>query len=693
MQSPPLGANTQRRLGEFVLRHGLDAIFLTAPDGRIYMANPAACEMFGYSEAEFLAGGRSLIVDDSDPDTADLIAARERHGQVRGEHWMYRRDGSRLRAEVASAIFRAEGERRSVIIVRDVSRSRRNEYERRLIEAAVADAPLIVSIVDPGWRVLWSNAATGRITGYPPEDLVGHPPPLKRHLDKTDPAKMAEIERSLATTGKWSGEATSRRRSGELYRLYGTISSVTDPLGGNGRYVATLADVSALRDYEHRLRRLTLYDPVTGLPNRAFFEQQAGEALADGKGTNPLFLALVDIDGFRVVNESLGYAAADDVLRQLGERLQALPGEQGMVARHTGDSFALLLSGNGQAPDIHRLCGSILDTVQQPLQSGGERLTLTAGVGVSSYPEHGADVDRLLQTAEAALQDVKDAGGGEWRLYRPGLERRSRQQVQLAAPLKEACDNDEFVAYFQPIVDSTTLETMSMEVLARWHKRDGTIVAPADFIPVAERSGLIGAISETMLRQACRHLRVLDSAGYGPLRFAINLSARQFRDPELADRIIDIVTHERIPPERVMLEITESLIMERPEEKAHMLEQLQERGMHVVIDDFGTGYSSFGYLKHFHVDGIKLDRIFVRDVPGTPKDETLVSMMLAMGRELEIPVVAEGVETRAQARFLHEHGCSRLQGFLVTPPLPAADFRRFLRGADAASDSPRPPPR
>lgn len=681
--------STETQLGGLVVRHSLDAILLTAPNGGILLANKAACDLFGYTHAELIAGGLELLADRSDPEVAALIDAHTKYGFARGEQWMRRKDGNLLRVEVTSTAFESKGEQRVAIIVRDVSWHRQYEYQQRLIEAAVADIALIVCVVDQHWRMLWANRGTELISGYSQHELIGNIAPLRRHLEAGDPQTLATIEKELEAVGKWSGEVVARRRSGEIYPLHGAITTVETPTPGQYHLIAVFADNSKARENERKLHHISLYDPVTKLPNRTYFDQRVHETL-ERVNLKALrhYLMLIDIDDFGAINEALGYVAADRVLTCAAERLLEVADEQCILARHTGDSFALLIAGVDNAEEVAIITARIRSALQEPMEVNGHRFTLTAALGVSCYPEDGTTLDRLEQAAEAALQQVKDQGGDDYAFYYQGSEERSRRYIEFAAPMYEALANDEFVAHFQPIVESTDGRVVSMETLARWRRRDGKIVSPAEFIPVAERSGMIGEITESLLHQACRHLRVLDEAGHPGLHTSINLSARQFRDPELAARIMEIVSRERIQPDRICLEITESLIMDRPDEKSRVLHTLQAQGMKVVIDDFGTGYSSFAYLKHFHVNGIKLDRLFVRDVPGDRKDEALVSMMLAVGKKLDIPVVGEGVETRAQAGFLRERGCDRLQGYLIAPPLSADDFLTLLRNSSSSADRP-----
>lgn len=671
-------------LGDLVVQHSMDAIFLTAPDGRIFSANPAACELFGYTEAEFIKGGRRLVSDASDPEVAALIAEREKFGSVRGEQWMHRKDGRRVRVEVSSAVFETEGEPRTALIVRDMSLQERYRYLQRIAEAATYDLPLIFCVADEDWRLLWVNPSVEQITGYSSDELLDKATPLYCYLEQHNREQLANIEQALRDQGRWSGQIFARRQSGEVYPVQGSITAIDGPDPARRHLVVTMADVSALWDYEHRLNEASFYDPVTGLPNRALFERQVREILDNpSTETEAHYLLIIDIDAFSAINEAHGHKTADQVLEKVAHRLRASLQDRMVVARHTGDSFALLMPDPGGVSEVTLTTLQIKQLLRIPLQVEGVRFALTTSIGISSYPTDGRTPGLLLQSAESALQWAKRHGSDGHAFYEPGSEGASRRFVELAAPMREGLAKSEFLAYFQPIVDSSTHRVVSMETLARWRRADGTIVSPASFIPVAERTGMIDNITETILRQACQHLRRLDAMGYPGLTTAINLSARQFSDLQLPQWLLQVIGDEQVSPDRIVLEITESIFMDNPQEKSALLETLQAEGMQVVIDDFGTGYSSFAYLKHFHVDGIKLDRVFVKDVPGRPKDEALIRMMLAVGNELGIPVVDEGIETQVQATFVREHGCNRMQGYLMAPPLLPSEFATYLNSGAA----------
>lgn len=679
MATSHFGLRQQAELFDFVAHHTRDAIFLAAPDGEVFFSNRAASGLFGYTGEEFLAGGLSLVCEGDGLLTGSRDAGVDIFPVGR---WMHHKDGHLFRVEGSCASFRVEALERVVIVLRSVGNEQGTEGPAKIDETLAADAPVMIYVTDGAWRILWANDNKAVGSGYSIPELAGRQSPLRQYLGEEKPDTLAEIERELDRSEQWTGELSSRRKNGQVYPVWASVSVVDSLQPGERHRIIMLTDISALQETERMLRQVSRYDVTTGLPNRALFEEETTRALAHANPEkSPLYLLLLDIDSFGLVNEALGYETADLVLKQLAGRLRMAMGPGTFLSRHTSDTFAVLATGADGPADIAELVSRTRRALHEPLALDGHRFNLSVSVGVSSFPGDGETVDELLRAAGVALQRVRRSGGNGHAFYEAGAEALSRRFVELATPIREGLHNGEFTAFFQPIVDSRTWQPVSVEALARWRRQDGTFVSPAEFIPIAERSGAIRSIFETVWHHTRRTLRHLDGSGHPGLSVSINVSARQFVDTDFAEQIISGVRRHEVDPARILLEITESVLMDQPEEKVEILEALQREGIKIVIDDFGAGYSSFAYLKRFPVDGIKLDRLFVKDVPGDIKDEKLVAMMLAMGNELDIPMVAEGVETKAQADFLLKQGCSRLQGYLIAPPLSAEEFGVFLETA------------
>ncbi len=669
---------------DFVAHHSQDAIFLAAPDGTLFFSNPAATRIFGYTKDEFLAGGIGLIWGKESLEACISKRGNDFYSMVEHSEQVHDNTGHAFQVGVSCASFQIGTAERVALVVRDRRGIQKAAFDHWMSEALAEQAPLMIYVTDKDWRILWANSAKAIGSGYSIKELMGQQSPLRRYLGEKKPQLLENVEWSLERTGKWEGDLYSRRRNGEVYPIRASISVVDDLQPGERNNIVMLTDVSTIRETERMLRQVSLYDPTTSLPNRTLLEQEVNKVLGHSNPeTSGLHLLLMDIDSFGLVNEALGYETADRVLKHLAQELQNAVGNDKLLSRHTSDMFALLASDAASPTDVAGLVAQILETLRKPIEVEGHRFNLSLSIGVSKYPEDGETCDELLRTANVALQQVKQRGGNNYTFYHHGEEAISQRFVKLAGPLHDALEKNEFKAVFQPIVDSKTWEVVSMEALARWIRPDGTVIGPNEFIPVAESSGAIRGIFKTVLRQSCRQLRKLDQAGHPGLHASVNLSPRQFMDPDLGESILAIIAEEQLTPDRIYIEITENQLMDEPEQKGKVLGPLQDQGIKIIIDDFGTGYSSFGYLKHFDVDGIKLDRIFVKDIPNDKKGGKIASMIIGMGRELDIPVVAEGVETDAQAEFLRNLHCSRLQGFLIARPMAAEEFDVFLNRGNA----------
>lgn len=674
-------SSTATGFGSQLARLGDDPVFVANSKGELVYVNPAAERFFGYSGREFRTGGLELLMGPGDSDACPISREADQKGYARGERWMQRKNGQKVRMEISIVRFENDdGESMRATLAKDISHQRKQEYEHRLLEAAASAAPIVVCVTDEEWRILWANPGTEQTSGYALLDLTGRPAPLRRYLEESMPDTLEAIEHKLGTAGSWTGQVFTRRKNGEVYPLYGTISVVEVAGSGERRYVAALSDISKLRDFERKLHHLALYDPVTALPNRDTFIQRANVLLShpEAEHLSP-HLLVIDIDGFNALNETLGYETGDLVLKRTAERLHNTLDGKFIFSRSVGDSFAVLITGVTPPEDLVVLVERIHVAMREPLKANGHHLSVTASIGISAYPEDGTTPNELLQKAIVALRRAKQAGTGGYAFYQKGAESINKRFIELAAPMRQGLENGEFQAHFQPIVDTLTRRIVGMETLARWKREDGTIISPYEFIPVAERTGMIATLSESMLRQTCAHLKALDRAGHRELRASLNLSAQEISTPRLSQKILQIIAEVGVPADSLNIEITESHLMHRPEETREILSTLQKNGMRIVIDDFGTGYSSLAYLTHFNVNGIKLDRFFMKDIPGDEKNENLLSMMIALGDKLDIPVVAEGVETEAQVAFLMDHGCPRFQGYLVAPALPSDEFVNLVK--------------
>ncbi|WP_151445920.1 putative bifunctional diguanylate cyclase/phosphodiesterase [Lacisediminimonas profundi] len=443
--------------------------------------------------------------------------------------------------------------------------------------------------------------------------------------------------------------------------------------------------LAAHREAGNQMKHLACHDPLTGLLNRAMFSRQLGRALArarhDGSG---LAVLLIDLDRFKLINDALGHHAGDRLLQEMARRLQAVLPERTAVARMGGDEFVVLLDEPAIASRLPQLARQILQAlaIEYPLE--GQLLHITASIGVSTCPQDGHDEYALLKRADIAMYRAKAAGKNTCAHYSSGMDGASAVQLALESDLRRAIERNALTLYYQPKVRTQTSRITGSEVLVRWEHEELGLLRPEDFIPLAEETGLIVPLTKWILRQACRQNREWRSQGLPALQVAVNLSARQFADGNLLADIRSVLAETGMEPSLLELEITESMMMRDTRHSRRMLEGLKALGVHIALDDFGVAYSSLSHLKRFPIDIIKIDRSFIRGIPGSRADEAITEAIITLSRNLNIKVVAEGVEKKEQLQFLRSRRCDEIQGYLFSQPLDAQSFSALLQGKQQA---------
>jgi len=442
---------------------------------------------------------------------------------------------------------------------------------------------------------------------------------------------------------------------------------------------------------EKRVHQLAYVDSLTGRPNRTKFNEHMDTLLADTARKDKQFaLLFLDLDNFKLVNDTLGHEAGDLLLKYVAERLSGCVRKGDLVARFGGDEFCVVLDGVRSYEMVRNIAEKIHDHLKRPFVFLGREMLLSTSIGIAVYPEHGQDAVALLKAADMAMYHAKRSQRG-YGFYEPHLESDNLERLELENDLRNAIARDELILYYQPQENLADGQITGLEALIRWQHPKRGLVSPAEFIYLAEETGLINDIGHWVLCTICDQLNDWIDRGFEAPRVAINLSARQLANRNLVATFGEIITDSRLPPDRIEFEITESTIMERPDEMIEMLKQLKAMGTRLAIDDFGTGYSSLSYLKRFPLDYIKIDRAFVSDVMSNRIDADIVRTIIALAKALEVQVIAEGVETLQQRQFLREHNCHYAQGFLLSKPVPTAEIeRRFLKRANTANLLPFP---
>ena len=554
----------------------------------------------------------------------------------------------------------------------------RSQQGLQLAASVFEQSPQGIMITDTQQRILKVNAAFTEITGWQESEVLGR---LESMLSagRDAPGLRAEMRTALEDGGIWIGELWSRRHDGEVYPENRTVVAVRDGDGGLQHYVSTFSDTSAEKFAAERIHRLAHYDATTELPNRVLLQDRLLHAINRvARSGKRLALLFLDLDGFKLINDTYGHSAGDEVLRLVGVRLTSRLRKADIVARIGGDEFAVVISDVDQGNDVQTICDQLLQVVTEPYELSGESSSVTTSIGIAIFPEDGGDVQTLLKHADAAMYRAKESGKNRYVFYEPEMNQRAEERLELTRKMRDALEHEKFGLCYQPLYDLASGRLVGVEALVRWKDEDGNLIPPARFIPVAEDSGLIVPLGNWVLRQACIQAQQWRDQELEFGRLSVNISGRQFNDEGLQSAVAEALAASGLPGERLELEITESWVMEGPYRAEQQMRLLREMGINLVIDDFGVANSSMAYLKGLPVQKLKIDRSFVRDILSDSDDAAIVSAMIAMGHSLGLRVVAEGVETSEQSAFLRGTGCDEVQGYLFGRPVPSDEMNVLL---------------
>lgn len=553
----------------------------------------------------------------------------------------------------------------AVVMHLNITERRLAEEQLRINSNALQHLTEGVVITDANLRVITINKAYTAMTGYEAEEILGLPLGTVITGDD-DPYLHGEAARTISVSGGWRCELTCRRKDSGQFPAIFSISPVRGEQGNIEHYTAVLTDLSSLRDVEQRIEYLAGHDVLTGLPNRAALEARLRNAIGQPDTSGAVAILLIELDRFKSINDTLGHRAGDAVIRAVAERLEHDKQSHHFLARLGGDEFVLLRQDTFDSEMLLTYAEHIRGLIERPFNIGARELFITASIGIGSYPRDGNDAEAVLRAADAAVYQAKERGRNVVALHSPLEDAAASERFALQNSLPQALSKQQFALEYQPVVDLKSGMLTGVEALLRWHHPQLGLVSPTRFISIAEDTGLILPISDWVLNTACAQVRRWQLAGWLEATVAVNLSTREFARNDLPQRIAAILREHQLRPQQLTLELTESMVMSDPTNAAELINELSEMGVQVALDDFGTGYSSLAYLKRFRLGCLKVDRSFVSGAASSSGDQSIVRAVIALGKTLDMKVIAEGVETLEQANFLRQSGCDDAQGYFYS---------------------------
>ncbi|WP_413282870.1 EAL domain-containing protein [Vibrio sp. MA40-2] len=650
-------------------------------DGEILDYNEAYRKMFGF-EADELKGTflqqlteqRSLSIEN---DVIDNQLMMRGYSDVY-EKESVRKDGSHFPVEKRSFVSLNEDKQVESIwaIVSDISQRKKYEEKLRLLASVFENTIEGIIITDFNGVIQEVNPGFSTITGYSSDEVIGKKPSILRS-EHHGPDFYAEMWRTISEKGHWSGEIWNRRKGGETFPERLSISAVSDYKGNVSHYISVFYDISDIKHGEKQLQHQAYHDALTGLPNRLLFLDRLTNALLRARRKNgQVGVLFLDMDNFKTINDSLGHNVGDRLLKEVARILVELLREEDTVSRFGGDEFVVLASATESEWNVCEIANRISAAFTQPISIDSQEFYVSFSIGISLFPNDGVDAESLIKNADLAMYQAKTLGKNCYHLYTESMNVAVSRRLELQNNLRRALDKEEFEVFYQPKVDITNGSIVGCEALIRW-RREGEIISPAEFIPLAEETGLIVPIGEWVLRKACTDAQCWQQSGY-PLTVAVNLSPRQFHQKDLVPMVLSVLQDTGLSPLLLELEITEGIVMDDVNEAIDTLNQLRTKGIHFAIDDFGTGYSSLQYLRQLPLDTLKIDRAFIKDLPENKEDAAIAIATISMAHALRLNVVAEGVESQAQLEFLKLNACEQYQGYLFSKPLEKSEFFQLL---------------
>lgn len=648
-------------------------------EGNFLKVNSAFCQMSGYTRDELLTMKiPDIEAKESPEETKKHIEAIIKTGSDSFETKHRRKNGEIYDVEITTTFLTIYGGR-FFVFIRDVTERKKSESNLLLSAKVFSTMTDGVVITDTTQKIITANNAFCKNTGYMLDELLGQKPSILSS-GWHDKKFYNDMWKEINKTGQWRGEIMDRRKNGELYTADTSIVSIKNKEGDITHYIAVSSDITLKKEQEKVINNLAYYDGLTKLPNRVFFEERFNHKIAAAKRKNSnIALFFIDLDNFKIINDTFGHLIGDKFLENAAKRLNNIIREEDIVGRFGGDEFTILIEDFTTASSLGVIASKIVDIFNQPFKFNSHEFFSGASIGISVYPENGNTYHELMKAADTAMYHVKSSGKSGYEFYSKTMGEIVSKRMVLTNNLRSALANNEFHLVYQPKIDVSLNKVYGMEALLRWNNPNLGFIPPDKFIPILEENGLIYEVGLWIIKQALSDMKSFQSEGFSDLIISINISYIQIENDDFLDDIGIIIDDIGVARKSIELEITETQIMNNIEAALVKLKEITNYGIKISIDDFGTGYSSLSYLKKLPADTIKIDKSFVLDIDRDEDDRSIVQAIIALSNSLGKSVIAEGSETQSHIDTLKELGCTKVQGYFYSKPLPYKEFITYMK--------------
>ncbi|KTD57725.1 sensor domain-containing protein [Legionella shakespearei] len=655
-----------------------DAIFIHDLQGHFLETNTSACLSLGYTRDEICNSYVWDIEIGATPDALNQMWAELQHGPVRLEGRHRRKDGSTFPVDVRLGIFNATGEKLVLAIVRNITLQKQFEDTIRKLTRALEQSPVLVMITDKSGTIEYVNAKVLEQTGYCAEEILGQNTRIFQS-GKTPIDVYKAMWDKLSNGHEWRGELLNKNKNGEHFWVSAIISPMRNDDDETTHYLAVMEDVSQKKSYEEMLKYQATYDNLTNLPNRVFGVNKLERAISKAHlGKRKLAVLFLDLDEFKQINDSMGHAAGDLLLKALSERYQTIIRQTDTLARLGGDEFMLIVEHLNHTADAERIAKKCQEACFKPFMIESRELSIASSIGIAIFPDHGRDAKTLMRNADTAMYQSKMKGKNSWTVFNNAMAGVATNRIRIKSELRNVLNRNELSLYYQPIVDVKNNKVIAAEALLRWHSSSLGYVMPDQIIPIAEETGLIVPLGYWILKHVCSQLREWQAVTGKDLKIAINISTVQLKQRDFINKLKLILQEAKIAPESLIFEITESAFIDDSKLILSQLNQLNEMNIHCSLDDFGMSYSSLSYIRSYPVKSLKIDRIFIQRINSNNNDLSLINSIIAMSRNLKLSVIAEGIETEEQLDLVRSMNCDMVQGWYFSKALPGDEFLSYL---------------